>query len=93
MNMLVKMADQKSIEALREEFVKLDKDGTGMINADELKLGIQQSDINIPNSEIEAIISEVDYFGNGKINYTEFLVATLDVKAFLDDNKLQAVFS
>jgi hypothetical protein len=47
MNMLVKMADQKSIEALREEFVKLDKDGTGMINADELKLGIQQSDINI----------------------------------------------
>jgi Ca2+-binding EF-hand superfamily protein len=50
MNMLVKMADQKSIEALREEFVKLDKDGTGMINADELKLGIQQSDINIPNS-------------------------------------------
>ena len=31
--------------------------------------------------------------GNRKINYTEFLVATLDVKNFLDDNKLQAVFS
>ena len=39
------------------------------------------------------IINEVDYFGNGKINYTEFLVATLAVKAFLDDSKLQAVFN
>jgi len=35
----------------------------------------------------------VDYFGNKKINYTEFLVATLDVKQFMDDQKLQAVFS
>jgi len=42
---------------------------------------------------VEKIIDEVDYFGNKKINYTEFLVATLDVKSFLDDNKLQAIFS
>ena len=59
-----------------------------MINADELKMAIQGSDMSIPNDQIENIISEVDYFGNGKINYTEFLVATLDVKSFLDDNKL-----
>ena len=44
--------------------------------------------MEIPHEEIEKIINEVDYFGNGKINYTEFLVATLDVKAFMDDNKL-----
>jgi len=59
-----------------------------LINAEELKQAIKASDINIPDEEIERIINEVDYFGNGKINYTEFLVATLDVKAFLDDNKL-----
>ena len=35
----------------------------------------------------------LDYFGNKKINYTEFLVATLDVRAFLDDSKLEALFS
>lgn len=93
MNMLVKMADQNSIEELRSEFVKLDKDRTGLINADELKLAIKASDINIPDEQIDNIINEVDYFGNKKINYTEFLVATLDVKQFLDDNKLQAVFS
>jgi len=53
MNMLVKMADQRSIEELRVEFVKLDKDGTGMINAEELKVAIQESDINIPHEQIE----------------------------------------
>ena len=64
-----------------------------MINADELKQAIKESDLNIPDSEIEKIINEVDYFGNKKINYTEFLVATLDVKQFLDDSKLQAMFN
>lgn len=93
MNMLVKMADQESIEALREEFVKLDEDGTGLINAEELKAAINSSDIQIPEEEVNKIISEVDYFGNGKINYSEFLVATLDVKSFLDDNKLKALYN
>ena len=93
MNMLVKMADQHSIEELRQDFVNIDKDRTGLINAQELKAAIKASDINIPDDEVEMIINEVDYFGNGKINYTEFLVATLDVKAFLDDSKLQAVFN
>jgi len=68
--------------------VELDKDKTGLINADELRQAIRGSGVRIPDSEIERIIDEVDYFGNKKINYTEFLVATLDVKSFLDDNKL-----
>ena len=73
--------------------MELDKDRTGLINADELRQAIKGSGVNIPDSRIDAIIEEVDYFGNKKINYTEFLVATLDVKSFLDDNKLQAIFS
>ena len=47
----------------------------------------------MPNQQIDQIINEVDYFGNGKINYTEFMVATLDMKSFLNENKLQAVFN
>ena len=47
--MLVKMADQNQIEELRKEFVQIDKDGTGLINASELKEAIKASDINIPD--------------------------------------------
>lgn len=93
MNMLVKMADQNQIEELRTEFVKLDRDKTGLINADELKEAIKSSEIKIPDEEVDKIIEEVDYFGNGKINYTEFLVATVDVIKFLDDMMLQAIFN
>ena len=39
------------------------------------------------------MISEVDYQGNGKINYSEFLTATIDQAKFLDELKLRAVFS
>ena len=35
----------------------------------------------------------MDYFGNHKINYSEFLAATLDVKVFLNEDKLNAIFN
>ena len=53
MNMLVKMADQNQIEKLREQFTEIDVDGTGLINADELKLAIKSSALNIPDSDID----------------------------------------
>lgn len=79
---------------MRKDFAAIDKDGTHLINADELKQAIKQSSaVNIPDEQIDAIIDEVDYFGNKKINYTEFLVATMDVKRFLDEEKLNALFN
>lgn len=94
MNMLVKMADSKSIEVLRTQFEQMDMDRTGLINADELKQAIMNNkDISISEQEITNIIAEVDYFGNSKINYSEFIVATLDLDEFLDDNKLMALFN
>jgi len=39
------------------------------------------------------MINELDFYGNGKINYTEFLAATLDVKTFFNESKLRSVFS
>ena len=46
----------------------------------------------IPESEIESIINNIDYHENGQINYTEFLVATLEIKRILSDKKLKALF-
>ena len=38
------------------------------------------------------MIKEVDYHGNGKINYSEFLSATIDVRSFLTEQKVKAIF-
>lgn len=35
--------------------------------------------IGVADGEIDKIIREIDYIGNGKINYTEFLAATLQI--------------
>lgn len=56
-----------------------------MITSAELKQAIKKSQISIPDTEIDRIINEVDYQGNNKINYTEFIIATMDVKSFLDE--------
>lgn len=42
---------------------------------------------------MQSIINEVDYFGNNKINYSEFIVATIDMNDFLNENKLKALFN
>lgn len=76
-----------------DQFRAIDLDQTGLINRDELKVAIKESDVNMTEEQIDRIIDEVDYFGNQKINYTEFLMATLDVRSFMDDNKLRAIFN
>ena len=43
-------------------------------------------------NEIKQIIANVDYAGNGKINYSEFLAATIELKSVLTYDKLWALF-
>jgi calcium-dependent protein kinase len=37
-------------------------------------------------------MKEVDHHGNGKINYSEFLAATVSVKDFMTEEKLWMIF-
>ena len=49
--------------------------------------------MNVSGAEVQDIISQLDYHGNKMINYSEFLAATIDVRDFLTDSRLRAVFS
>jgi hypothetical protein len=48
MNILVKMIDSKDLEKLRDQFLAIDKDGTGMITAPELKKVLSEGSVHIP---------------------------------------------
>ena len=48
--------------------------------------------IGLKDEEIESLIKEVDYVGNGKINYTEFLSATLSIQDTLTEEMLWRLF-
>ena len=90
--MLIKMSSGKEIEELSAEFKKFDKDGTGMIDQEELLTIIDKSKVEISREEIKEMIAEIDYQGNGKINYSEFLAATVDLATFMSEAKLTAIF-
>jgi len=48
--------------------------------------------IGVVDGEIDKIIREIDYVGNGKINYTEFLAATLSIQETLTEEMLWRLF-
>lgn len=64
-----------------------------MITAKELSDAIHKMKMNMSDREINDLIEQVDYQGNQKINYSEFLSATLKLESFLDEQKLLAVFN
>ena len=66
------------LDKLKEQFEAIDEDQTGLIDAKELAKAMKQCKLKMSDKEIDAIIKEVDFFGNG-INYSDFLSATLDL--------------
>lgn len=88
------MADQltasKETENLRTVFVSLDKNGDGKLSLDELKSGFVSAGFGLP--ELNSIIDSCDGDGNGFIDYTEFLTATINWKKVLSKGRLESVF-
>lgn len=80
MNILIKMLNEEEFEDLRDQFREIDRDHTGYINANELEEAIRNTGNNVTADEIKQIINKVDYVQNGKINYSEFLAATISAK-------------
>jgi Ca2+-binding EF-hand superfamily protein len=71
------MLNPSDVESLRQQFQRIDTDNSGFIEANELQAALK--DKSAQASELQAILKELDYNGNEKINYSEFLVATISV--------------
>mmetsp|Transcript_21804 Transcript_21804/g.33720 ORF Transcript_21804/g.33720 Transcript_21804/m.33720 type:complete len:103 (+) Transcript_21804:1122-1430(+) len=73
----------------------MDKDRTGFISAEELRQAFHDGKLEIPKmteDQISKIIEEVDEHKNGKINYSEFLAATVSIQQFMTEEKLWMIF-
>ena len=49
--------------------------------------------MNLSQQDITNIISELDFAENKRINYSEFIAATINVSEYLTDERLQAIFN
>jgi len=58
-----------------------------------LRDALNEAQIKIDETELDKIVSEVDYHGDKLINYSEFLSATIQVKKILTNEKLRSIFN
>jgi Ca2+-binding EF-hand superfamily protein len=89
--MMVRMASANEVSELRASFMAIDTDGSGQISASELFECLKKGKIEITEEEVTGLIKEIGC-ADGNINYSEFISAALDEKAFITDAKLRALF-
>jgi calmodulin len=60
-------------EQVRAQFNNLDKDGNGVISAQELREVLAALGDQLSDEDVNEIIRDVDTDGDGQVNYEEFL--------------------
>jgi calcium-dependent protein kinase len=80
------------IEPMRLQFQSMDADKTGYIHPSELKEALLKNGVGLDEEQISRIIVQVDVANNGKINYSEFLAATISVQSFMTEEKMWMIF-
>lgn len=88
----VKNISNSQINNLRETFIAIDNDNTGFITAKKLQLAMRMNGFNLASEEIDEIIRNCSYIENGKINFTDFLVATMNKKALMNEELMWEAF-
>jgi len=75
-----------------KEFQKLDTGKTGILSSEDLIAAMNKKGMQMSGEEIQKIINNIDDNGNGMINYSEFLAATISIKKFMTEEKLWMMF-
>lgn len=86
------LASDEEKKKLTETFKALDVNGDGVLSKDEIKNGYKKTNVNMTNNELDELLKDVDYNNNATINYTEFMVASLNRREMLTDSRIQACF-
>ena len=85
--------DENEIKNLKLIFEAFNKNKDGQISYQELKQGLfDLKSINANEDELHEIFKNIDMDKDGKIDYTEFLAATLQKQSYLKKERLYEAF-
>ncbi len=77
---------------LQKAFKALDKNSDGKLSRDELIEGYRKIYGELAESEVDKILARVDSNHSGEIDYSEWIVATINKEKLLSREKLRAAF-
>jgi len=80
------------ITRLKSIFTSMDQANTGFIEVDELSKAFEQAEVQFSKEELEKIIHNCDDQNNGKLDYSEFLVGSLNPNAYFNRLILKFAF-
>ena len=87
------LLSKKEKESLATIFKAFDENGDGMLSKEEIKNGYEKVfGYSINEEQINAMFQEVDLDGSGYLDYSEFVVATMNEKNLFSEKKLKAAF-
>ena len=90
---IVKCLNINQIKDMKETFMALDREKNGFLSFQEVEQGLLAAGYPMAAHEIEEILRHADFKKDGRINYSEFLAATLESRALLDDDVIWSVFN
>ena len=80
-------------ERLAKIFKAIDKNGDGKLSKDEILEGYEEHfGKHLDEDELDTLFSSVDIDGSGFIDYSEFIMATMNEKKNVSEEKLKASF-
>lgn len=90
--MVNNIASREELRELQLSFDALDTSGDGQIGMEELVAAFKAFSPDA-RREVEEIFREVDLDKNGQIEFSEWVVASIDKRQLLTDEKLRVAFS
>jgi Ca2+-binding EF-hand superfamily protein len=77
---------------MRETFNLIDKEKTGKLSLEQLMRAFDESGMEKVKDKVSDIMNKMDYRKEGKINYTEFLAASINSHEVTKKSNLQFAF-
>lgn len=90
---VAQLASKSEMNELQLAFKDLDTNMDAKLSWAEIKAGYKKYLPHITDAEIDRILEIADADGSGEIDYSEWVVATIDKNKLLSDEKMRAAFS
>lgn len=86
------LLDEPAIRELKELFVRLDENGDGVVTFAEFQKGMKELKLEDQAQSLREKFDAIDVDWSDRIDYTEFLAATLDKRHYAQENVLWTAF-